>query len=449
LQAFTLGEAAHLKADDENAIPHLKRAAELDPNFAMAYATLGVAYFNLSRDALGSENLRKAFDLKERASDRERFYITAHYYDEYLRDTSKTIETYETWKKTYPRDTVPFDNIALQYYGIGQFDKALANASEAYRLDPKDTFANQNLAGSYMALNRYDEAKAVIAKSQAQNMTFTGARDLYAIAFMQHDQNAIQQSLDLLKGKGIRQVLLLLFKAEGEYSWGKIQAARQTFGDNVNLTKSLGATEFSAGLVVSQQQLEAELGYSVPATTAIAKALAIAKDRDTRISAMELLARTGDAAGAEKLAQELAKEFPNDTMLNAVWIPIARASGEIRHNNGSKAVALLESARPYELGQGPNSCNYWPNYVRGQAYLSSHDGANAAAEYQKILDHQGVEAVSPLYGLAHLGLARAYSLQGDTTKARTAYQDFLGTWKDADPDIPVLKQATAEYAKLQ
>src|SRR5258708_1180316 len=449
LQAFSLGQAAHQKADDENAIPHLKRATELDPNFGMAYATFGVGYGNLARDSLSNENLRKAYELKDRASERERLYISAHYYDEYKRDVNKTIETYEEWKKTYPRDTVPLDNAALAYYSIGQFDKALANASEAYQLDPKDTFANQNLAGAYMALNRYDEANAVITKSQTQGLSFTGARDLYAIAFMQHDQSAMQRSLELPKGKGIRQELLLLFKAEGEYSQGKIQAARQTFAEDMNLGKSLGANEFNADLLVLQQTFEAELGYSTAAGPLVAKAFAIAKDRDTQSAAMDLLARTGDATGAEKLATELAREFPTDTMLNSVWIPIARAFTEIRRNNGSKAVALLEVARPYELGQGPNSCNYWANYTRAEAYRAGHDGANAVAEYQKILDHQGVEPVSPLYALAHLGLGRAYALQGDNAKARTAYQDFFGEFKNADPDVPVLKQARAEYAKLQ
>jgi serine/threonine protein kinase/Flp pilus assembly protein TadD len=449
LQAFTLGQAAHQKADDEIAVPHLKRATELDPNFAMAYATLGVAYGNLGRDSLSHENLQKAYELKERASERERFYISAHYYGEYTRDINKTIETYEEWKKTYPRDTVPLDNLALQYYGIGHFDKALANASQGYQLDPKDTFANQNLAGSYMVLNRYDEAKSVITNAQIQNLSFTGARDLYAIAFMQHDQSAMQRNLEVLKGKGIREVLILLFKAEGEYSQGKTQTARQTFAENINLLKSQGANEFAAGLLVSQYQIETELGYSTAAALAVAKASAATKDRDTREEAMDLLARTGDASGAEKLATALAQEFPNDTMLNSVWSPIARAFTEIRRNNGSKAVALLESARPYELGQGPNSCNYWVNYARGEAYRVAHDGANAAVEYQKILDHQGVEAVSPLYALAHLGLGRACALQADNAKARTAYQDFFATSKDGDPEIPILKQAKAEYAKLQ
>jgi serine/threonine protein kinase/Flp pilus assembly protein TadD len=449
LQAFSLGQAAHQKADDEIAVPHLKRATELDPNFAMAYATLGVAYGNVGRDSLSHENLQKAYELKERASERERFYISAHYYGEYTRDINKTIEIYEEWKKIYPRDTVPLDNLALQYYGIGHFGKALANASQGYQLDPKDTFANQNLAGSYMVLNRYDEAKSVITNAQIQNLSFTGARDLYAIAFMQHDQNAMQRNLEILKGKGIREVLILLFKAEGEYSQGKTQAARQTYAENINLVKSQGANEFAAALLVGQYQIETELGYSTATALAVAKASAATKDRDTRSEAMELLARTGDASGAEKLATELVQEFPNDTMLNSVWIPIARAFTEIRRNNGSKAVALLESARPYELGQGPNSCNYWANYARGEAYRAAHDGANAAAEYQKILDHQGVEAVSPLYALAHLGLGRAYALKGDSAKARTAYQDYFATSKEGGPEIPILKQAKAEYAKLQ
>jgi serine/threonine protein kinase/tetratricopeptide (TPR) repeat protein len=449
LQAFTLGQAAHQKTDDENAIPHLKRAIELDPNFAMAYATLGVAYENLSHESSGNDNLRKAFDLKDRSSERERFYISAHYYDEYMRDINKTIEIYEEWKKTYPRDTVPLDNVALQYDVVGKYDKAVENATEAYRLDSKDAYAIQNLAGAYMGLDRYDEALAVINGAQTENLAFTGTRDLYLIAFIRHDPSAMDRSLSVGKGTGIREVLLLLFKAEREYSAGKIQDARQTIANIVSLSKRLGANELAANSLVIQQVLETELGYSAAAGASVAKALAIAQDRDTRSAIMGLLARTGDPGGAEKIATELAREFPNDTMQNAVWIPSARAFTEIRRNNGQKAVVLLDGARPYELGQGPNSCNYWPNYVRAEAYLTAHDGANAAAEYQKILDHPGVEAVSPLYALAHLGLGRSYALQGDSAKARSAYQDFLALMKDADSGVPILTQAKAEYAKLQ
>jgi serine/threonine protein kinase/tetratricopeptide (TPR) repeat protein len=449
LQAFTLGQAAHQKTDDENAIPHLQRAIELDPNFAMAYATLGVVYENLTHETSGKDNLQKAFDLKDRASERERFYISAHYYDEYMRDINKTVETYEEWQRTYPRDTIPRDNLALQYDSIGKFDKAVDNASEALRLDPKDPYAHQNLAAAYLGLDRYDEALAVINGAQTQNLAFTGARDLYLIAFIRHEQNAMERSLDLGKGKGIREILPLIFKAEREYSAGRVQDARQTATNIVNLANSLGAKEFAADMLVTRQGFETELGYSAGTGAIAAQALAMAQDRDTRSGSMVLLARIGDASHAEKLATELAREFPNDTMQNSVWIPLARAFTEIRRNNGLKAVTLLDGARPYELGQGPNSCNYWPSYGRAQAYLIAHDGANAAAEYRKILDHPGVEGVSPLYALAHLGLGRAYSLQGDSSKAKIAYQDFFAGMKDADSDVPILNQAKAEYAKLQ
>jgi serine/threonine protein kinase/Tfp pilus assembly protein PilF len=449
LQAFTLGQAAHEQTDDDSAIPHLKRATELDPNFAMAHATLGVAYQNLSHETVGNEHLKKAFDLKDRASERERLYITAHYYDEHLLDINKTIEIYEEWKRTYPRDTIPRDNLSLQYEGIGKYDKAVENASEAYRMDPKDAYAKQNLAVAYMGLNRYDEALGLINSAPAQSPSFSGPRDLYLIGFIRHDQAMMDRGSEMAKGKGIREVILLMFKAEREYSGGRIKDARQTVANVLSLVKSLGANELSTEMLVTQQAFEAELGYTAEAKPIAAKALVMAQDRGARSGIMALLARIGDAGAAEKMATELSREFPDDTMQNSVWIPIARSFTEIRRNNGAKAVALLESAHEYEMGQGPSSCNYWANYVRAEGYLTAHDGPNAAAEYQKILDHPGVEAVSPLYALAHLGLGRAYTLQGDSAKAKTAYQDFLAAMKDADSDIPILKQAKAEYAKLQ
>ena len=451
LQAFTQGQAAHIKSNDAAAIPFLKHAVELDPNFAMAYATLGVAYGNLSMTALNAENLQKAFDLRDRASDRERLYISAHYYEEIARDVNKTVETYEEWKKIYPRDTVPLDNLSLMYYEIGQCDKALANASAAYRLDPKETFASANMANAYRGLNRYDEAKAVLAKADAEHIFPNGAPsfDLYPIAFAQHDVALMQKFVEKEKGKGIREAIMLANKAEGEYAQGRVRMAKQTTLDDINLALNNGAKEFAAVMEVAQAQLEYELGVPVNSSSTVAKAFAIAKDRDTRAQAMLLLARTGDAASAEKLAGELAKEFPADTIQNAVWIPISRAFIELRRNESSKAVALLESGRPYELGLGPNSAGYFVNYVRGEAFLKARDGASAAGEYQKMLAHEGVDPLSPLLALAHLNLGRSYVLQGDSAKARLAYQDFFAAMKDADPDVPVIAQAKAEYSKIQ
>jgi len=450
LQAFSLGQEAHQKLDDPGAIPHLRRAVELDPNFAMAYATLGVVYSNLTRDTLAEENLRKAFELKDRASERERFYISAHYFSELQLDVNKTIETYQEWINTYPRDNVPSDNLSLAYEGIGQYDKALAAANQAMTIDPKDPFSYQNLAAAYMGLNRFDEAKAVLDKGDEQKLFMpVGYLIRFGIGFTQRDQVATQKAFEGSgQYKSVR-VLVLMFKMQSEYFDGKATTARKTLSQAIETSQQSGLKEFAGSLMLLGPQLELTIGNSVDARGAVARALALSNSRDNRMNAALLLARTGDAGGAEKIFAELSKESPNDTMLHSVWIPAARAAIEVRRNDGKKAIQLLESARPYELGAGFNSCNYWANYARAEAYLKVHDGKDAAAEYQKILDHRGVSATNPLYSLSRVGLARAYSFQGDSAKARAAYQDFFAAWKDADPDIAILKQAKMEYAKLQ
>jgi serine/threonine protein kinase/tetratricopeptide (TPR) repeat protein len=450
LQAFSLGQEAHQKLDDQGALPHLKRAVELDPNFAMAYGTLGVVYSNLTQDTLAEENLRKAFELKDRASERERFYISAHYFNEVQLDVNRGIETYQQWINTYPRDNVPADNLSLAYEGIGQYEKAVAAANQAMSVDPRDPFSYQNLANAYMGLNRFEEAKAVLDKGDSQKLMMpVGYLMRFGIGFAQHDQAAMQKAFDGTSSYKTARSLVLMFKMHSEYFDGKLTLARKTLAQAIEASLQSGLKEFAGSLILQAPQFELSVGNSVDARAAIAKAFGMAKTKDNRMNAALLLARAGDAEGAEKTFGELAKESPNDTLLHSVWIPIARASIELRRNNAAKAVELLESARPYELGTGFNSCNYWANYARAEAYLRARDGQNAAAEYQKILDHRGVSPTNPLYSLARVGLARAYSLQGDTTKARTAYQDFFAAWKDADPDVPILKQAKAEYAKLQ
>jgi len=449
LKEFSLGQAAHQKQDDEAAVPHLKRAVELDPNFAMAHATLGVVYGNLTQQKLGSEYLKKAFDLKDRASEREKFYISAHHYDEDLRDVDKAIEVYEQWKTTYPRDTVPWDNLALRYEGIGQHEKALANASEAMRLDPRDSYAYQNLGDVYERLNRYDEAKVVLEKAIAQGTGADSLRfTLYELAFIQHDQSGMQRQVEALRGKPY-EAIILLFKAQGECSLGKLQNSRQTFAQAVASAESHGMKEFAGVIRALEATCEADLGNIAVARQDVSKALSASNDRGTRDISAGVLARIGDISGSQKLVDGLAKEFPTDTILNRVDIPATQAFIELQQNNPQKAIALMETARPYELGAGPGAAGYWPIYVRGEAFLKARNGAKAAAESQRILDHKGVDPTNVFYTLASLELGRAYALQGDTIRAKTAYQDFFATWKDADPDIPILKEAKAEYARLQ
>ena len=448
LQAFSLGQAEHQRLADEKAIPHLKRAVELDPNFAMANATLGVAYNNLTQQGLAESFITKAFDLKERASERERLYISAHYYGEVTREVEKSIEIYEQWVQTYPRDAAPRDNLSLLYAAIGQQEKALASSSEVMRLDPKDSYSYQNVADAYQRLNRFDEARAVAEKAVAQSTGGPAHFTLFDLAFIRGDEAAQRHELEWAVGKS-DEPLLVWFHARGELSRGRLQPARAAYAQSESSARRLGYKEFSGIILATQAADEAQLGNLAEARQKISEALATSQDRDTRLIATVVLAETGDAARSQKMAEELVRQGPTDTLLNKVWVPVARAFTDLQHNQPAQAVARLEVATPYELGSGPGNAGYTINYIRGEAFLGLKDGAKAAAEYQKILDHRGAGPLDVRYNLSHLGLGRAYALQGNTASAKSAYQDFFAAWKDADPDLPILKQAKAEYGKLQ
>jgi serine/threonine protein kinase/Flp pilus assembly protein TadD len=446
LQAFSLGEAEHLKNEDAKAIPHLKRAVDLDPNFAMANATLGVAYNNLTQQGLAASYITKAFDLKERASEREKLYISSHYYDIVTREIEKAIEIYELWVQTYPRETAPRDNLALRYQAIGQQEKALASSTEAQRIDAKDLYSYQNVADAYERLNRFDESRAVAEKAAAEvrSVHFT----LFELAFIRGDEAAERHELERAAGQP-EEPIMLWMHARGECALGRLQRIRAAYAQSESASQRLGYKEFSGVILVDQAWCEAELGNLTEARQRISEALAVSQDRDTRSYAMQLLALTGDAARSQKFAEDLVHEYPTDTLLNKVFVPLAQATSDLQRNQPAQAVARLEVATPYELGSGPGASGYAINYIRGEAFLRSKQGAKAAAEYQKILDHRGVDPLDVGYALSRLGLGRAYALEGNTTAAKSAYQDFFAAWKDADPDVPVLKLAKAEYEKVR
>jgi len=447
LQAFSLGQAEHLRLEDSKAIPHLKRAVELDPNFAMAHATLGVAYSNLTQGDLAASFIKKAFDLKERASERERLYISSHYYDLVTREIDKAIEIYEQWVQTYPRDSVPRDNLALRYSAIGQHEKALASSSEAMRIEPKDVYAFQNVADAYERVNRFDEARAVAERAAAQNMGRSVHFTLFDLAFIRGDEAAERHELELAAGNP-DEPILLMFQANAQCALGKLQPARAAFAQSESVSQRLGYKEFSGIILALQASCEAELGNLKEARQKISDALAVSQDRDTRAIVMNVLPRAGDTARSQKIAEDLVRQYPTDTLLNKVFVPLAQARSDLERNQPAQAAARLEVATPYELGTGPGTARYLVNYTRGEAFLGSKQGAKAAAEYQKILDHRGIDPWDVTYTLSHLGLGRAYALQGNTPAAKSAYQDFFAAWKDADPDLSVLKQAKAEYEKL-
>jgi serine/threonine protein kinase/tetratricopeptide (TPR) repeat protein len=449
LQAFSLGQAEHQKLNDQGAIPHLKRAIELDPNFAMALATLGVAYNNEGETRSAVSYIQRAFDVRDRASEREKFYISSHYYHTSRRELDKSVEIYEQWKQTYPRDSIPRDNLALSYEMIGQHEKAVANASEAVRLNPRDRYAYQNLASGYQFLGRYDEAKAVAEQAISQKVEpWTIHFTLYNLAFIRGDEATMRQEVEGAQAQPQVPVVLFL-QAQSECAQGKIKKARESYARTVSAAKIHNYMEFAANAMAGETSCDSEVGFLKEAHQTMTAALALSDNKDSRSMAAYVFARVGDSAQLEKSVSEIAERWPFDTLLNQVWLPLAQATSDIQHNHPAEAIARLESAAPYEWGGPPDGAVYWPMYIRGEAFLKARDGVKAAAEYQKILDHRGINPTSPLYPLAKLGVGRAYALQGGTPKARAAYQDFFALWKDADPDLPMLKQAQAEYAKLQ
>ncbi|HST10453.1 MAG TPA: protein kinase, partial [Terriglobales bacterium] len=449
LQAYSKGHTAHQHFDDDGSIAYFKKAVDLDPNFAIAWAELGVASGNIGQVKQSKDSISKAFELKDRASEHEKLYISAHYYDEVEGNADKIVEIYEQWKQTYPRETLPYDNLALRYEGLGQHDKALQNAAEAMRLDPKDNYAYQNLGDAYLSMNRFDEAQAIYDQAAANKIEPRTTRfGRLQLAFLRGDRAAQERIAG--EGAGSADEPLILFqRARGAEALGRVSEARKFFGRSVELCRKQGNPEFAAIGLALQALIEANMGYTAEPKQQADEAIKLALNRDTKSIVADPLARLGDSARAQKFNDELAAQYPNNTLLIRVLIPANRAVVAIQKNQPQQAVALLEPALPYDLSGGPGSANLVPPYYRGEAYLRMDDGAKALTEFQKIVTHRGVDPLSVFYALAQLGSARAYVMQKDTAHARTAYQDFFATWKDADPDVPFLKQAKAEYEKLQ
>ena len=446
LRAFSLGDQQRAKGADFDAIPFFKRAIELDPNFALAYARLAAAHNNIGEIEQAGEYAKKAFELRDRVSERERFYIAARYYDSVTGETNKTIENYETWRGTYPRDYIPWTNLAGLYLNLGQCDKALEEARGATKLEPDRPFAFLNLATAYMGLNRLEEAKAILDKALAENPDSSAIRVArFVIACVQGDATAMQRCADAARGKPGEEGL---FMAQGQAAafTGELQRARESFRRSVELALRSNLRESAAGVQAQGALIEAEFGNARYAREGAGAALTLGRAKAAPAIAAIAVARAGDAGRAQRLVDELARRFPADTLLNATLLATARAAIELQADNPGKAVELLRPASQYEFGY---YAGFVPIYLRGQAYLRAKDGGKAAAEFQKILEHRGVDPISPLYALAHLGLARASAMAGDTVKSRLAYQNFLALWRNADPDIPVLREAKAEYARLR
>jgi serine/threonine protein kinase/predicted Zn-dependent protease len=452
LQAYSLGRKTLGAGDNAAAVPLFQRAIRLDPNFAMAYASLGTSYGNLGETSLGAENTRKAYELRERVSEREKFYIESHYYSIVTGDLEKARRAYELWAQTYPRDWLPPDNLGGIYRILGQYDKRLAENRETLRLDPTNAWSYAYLVYPYLNLNRLEEARTTADEAQAKHLDSPLLRiGLYQLAFLHNDAAGMAQQVSWAAGKsGVEDVLLAREADTAAYS-GRLGEARDFSRRAVASAERAEEKEKAASYEADAALREALFGNATAGRQRAAAALGLSSGRDVKYGAAVALAMAGDAARAQALADDLAKHFPEDTLVQFNYLPTLHAQLALSRNDASKAIEALQAAAPYELGDPTEAFTFlslYPVYVRGEAYLAGHQETDAAAEFQKILDHRGVVFSEPIGALAHLGLARSYR-QGDTTKARATYQDFLTLWKDADPDVPILKEAKAEYAKLQ
>ncbi len=451
LKAFSMGITTFRTKGNAAAVPFFKRALELDANFAAAYASLGVAYANLGQASLAAENLKKAYALRERVSEREKYRISSVYYSHVTGELEQASQVYELWAKSYPQDVIPPGNLGDIYHELGQYEKALSKNQESQLLEP-DVTGYFNLAQVYLALNRPEDARKTIEQAQAGK--FEG--DLlhwviYQLAFLVGDAAEMGRQVEWAAGKPGTEDVLLSFQSDSEAYYGRLTKARDFSRRAVDAAIRADSKETAALWQVNAALREAEVGNTAAAKQGVVAALTLAPGRDVKMFAALTLARAGEAARAKAIVEELEKSYPSQTVLKVYWLPTIKAAIELNANNAAQALVFLEAAAPYELGEPPQFQlgTLYPAYIRGQAYLAAHNGTAAATEFQKLLDHRGIVVNFMTGALAHVGLARAYALQGDTTKSRTAYQDFFAFWKDADPDIPILKQAKAEYAKLK
>ena len=458
LKAYSLGMQARANKGETVASPFFKQAISLDPNFAMAYATLGQVELNLGQAALSAEYTRKAYDLRDRATQGEKFYIDTHYFENVNRDEEKAEQVYELWTQTYPRDGIPINNLAVLHQFLGQWDKALEQGLNALKTGEPESIYYTQVAASYLALGRYDEAKAIIKQANDRKLDVPFFhRALYNVAFAQNDAATAQHELSMLSNSSPEGAALAFqLEGEGQAYAGRMTKAREAFKHSVEAYDSLGNKESAANVLATQARIEAETGDGAAAKRDASAALGL----DSAIGVKERVglafARAGDTARAQSLADEVAKAFPTGTIVNKFELPTIRATIEMDRNNPAKTLEILQPVELYDLA---GTRGMWPAYNRGLANLALHKGPEAAAEFQKVIDHPGVVLATITGALSRLGLARACALEAQSaqgadadaarSKARAAYQDFFALWKDADPDVPILIAAKAEYAKLK
>jgi eukaryotic-like serine/threonine-protein kinase len=437
LKTYSMAVKIKREKGDAPSIPFLKRAIELDPNFPLAYAALSTNYGNLGQPSLALEYATKAYELRDRVTEREKLRITAVYFGSGATgELDKWAQTYQLWVANYPRDYLPHLNLG-DYYGIiGQYDKALTELQEALRLEPNEVMGYADLEATYLQLNRLDDAKATFDQALARKLDSGLLREyVYALAFLREDAAQMEQQVAWGAGKPGDEDPLLSIQSDTEAYYGRMNEARDFSRRAVDSAVRADSKETAALWQVNAALREAELGNAALARQGVAAALRQSPGRDVKVVAALTLARIGDVPRAKALVGELEKKYPLNTVLKLYWLPSINAAVALSTGNSSQATVDLETAAPYDLASPPplQMGTLYPAYLRGQAYLLAHNGSAAAAEFQKLLDHRGIVVNFVTGSLAHLQIGRAYAMAGDTAKAHAAYKDFLTLSQGTQP----------------
>jgi DNA-binding winged helix-turn-helix (wHTH) protein/tetratricopeptide (TPR) repeat protein len=451
LRFLRLGAKADFAQGGAAAIPFFKQAIALDPNFSAAYEALGMSYYNVGQADLGVKYLKRAVALSSRISAHEKLDISASYYLEATRELDKAIAAHQLWEKTYPDDPYAPMNLADVYLMVGQYEQCAAASRRASGIDANASVVYSNLAACLISLDRLDVARKVVDEAFSRKLDdYLARQPLYSLAFLRGDEPEMQKQLAWAAGRpGQEEGMFLGYQADTEAFHGRLNKSHEYSRRAVDAELRADSKEGAATNQAYAALWQAEFGSLVQARKDAARALALSPGRDGKLVIAMALARIGDFSRAKAVADDVLKAYPLDTLLQFYSLPSIRAAVELSRGDAAKAEDLTERVRPYELATPTDLRPLYPSYVRGQAYLAMHRGNDAAVEFQRILDHRGLNGNSPLGALAHLQIGRAYAMSGDPAKARTAYQDFFALWKDADPDIPILKQAKAEYARLR
>lgn len=446
LKSYSMGKTVQRERGEAPSIPFLKRAIELDPNFALAYAGLAQRYTVLYQSSLALESAGKAYQLRDKVTEREKLRISAAYFMA-RKELEKEAQIYDLWIADYPHDFVPHANLSVEYMSMGQYDKALVEGQEALRLAPDDVVNYSNLVFDYFLMDRLNEARAILDQALARKLDGRELRwDIYQVAFLRGDTAQMEQQVAWASGKPGIEDTFLYAQSNSEVYYGHVKKARELNKQAVDSSLRADSKERAALWEANAAVWEAELGNTTVARRDVRVAVALSSGRNAKMLAALASARAGDVSKARALAADLRRDNPTYTMLNVLWLPTIEAANALAQRNSDQVLAHLETAAPYELS---NNLNLLPAYIRGQAYLLAHNGDAAVAEFQKLLEHPGLVHNCLQGALVRLQMGRAHAMQGDIGKARAKYEDFFTAWKGADAEIPILKKAKLEYARLQ